>query len=559
MGVAITGADYSQWKPAENVFKTSVVKRNEKVENEKDDDILSNKCTDGKDDGKIGFFNAMGHVVKGAATTLVDTVKGCFTDENGDLSIGKTLFTVGTAAACIAFPPLGLAACAAGVAVGGVNMAKGIYNAASAKTDAEAKKAWQEVGGGALTAGASAVGAKASLGAVKASAKSNGGSALEALEENASLADKASALAKDSWSSTKNGAKSVKNTVDKAVENYKINSKASKTAKLKDVKISDEEALISENWDALKQINELRKAKNEALAKTNKSPEDIEVINKWNKLKNDMKLTDEAEQEIIQVEKFIKKSELKTKLEKAKKDNNPDDVNKYTEELKKYAETDEEKAIMEVLNKMKNTSEIAEENALKIHNYNKIKEMNKLREAKDAAQKKPTIEQTQSDVEAITKWNNLKLSESDEKALIQAGEQIKKAELKEKLKIAKENNDEATINSVKAELDEYSSLTKLKNGISETADKSEAYKVSKSFTNGVEDTTGIINKIKTFKDNLTKENFNALYKALGADGKAILAALQKNNPESVISKYGYENVAAVLKAGSGMEIGSQAV
>ena len=216
-------ADYPQLRNVSALKTGAGVQNTQKAPSKNDDSILSDKCTDGKDDGQIGLLNAAGHIVKGAGNTLINTVKGCFTDEKGDLSIGKTLLTLGTAAACIAFPPLGLAACAAGAAVGAVKVGHGIYNAATAKTDAEAKKAWQEVGGGAVTAGASAVGAKSSLGALKATSTAGkaGTSALGELEENATIAQKFSAFGKDAVSSTKNNASGIKEAAGAKIETAK--------------------------------------------------------------------------------------------------------------------------------------------------------------------------------------------------------------------------------------------------------------------------------------------------------------------------------------------------
>ena len=164
-------------------------------------------CTDGKDDGKIGFFDAVKNIFKGAAKTLVNGVKGMFTDSEGNFSLGKTLLSIGAAAICITFPAVGLAACAIGGVMGAVQVGKGVYNAATAETDAEAKEAWQNIGGGALTVAGSVVGAKASLGAIKATSTAGGNvSALSQLDDGASLAQKAVALGKDAVSSTKNRA-----------------------------------------------------------------------------------------------------------------------------------------------------------------------------------------------------------------------------------------------------------------------------------------------------------------------------------------------------------------
>lgn len=207
-----------------------------------------NTCTDGNDDGKIGFFAAAGHAIKGAAKGLWNGIKGCFTNSEGKFSLGKTLLTVGMGALCIAFPAVGLVACGIGAVSGAVTLGKGIYNAATAETDAEAKDAWENIGDGAFTVATSVVGAKASFKAVKATStagissvddaakaagkvggdvdkiknldnvddaikavKEMGGdtSKLGNLAEDATKLDKAKALLSDSWSSTKNQGKIV--------------------------------------------------------------------------------------------------------------------------------------------------------------------------------------------------------------------------------------------------------------------------------------------------------------------------------------------------------------
>ena len=172
-------------------------------------------CTDGKDDGKIGFFGALGNALKGVGKTIVNGVKGMFTDSEGNFSLGKTLLSIGTVALCIAVPAVGVAACAVGAVAGGVQVAKGAIAASQATTDAEAKAAWQNIGGGLFTVGVSVAGAKASAKAVQASstAGANGGSALSEVSKDASLLKKASAFGKDAISSTKNNLSKIKTDV----------------------------------------------------------------------------------------------------------------------------------------------------------------------------------------------------------------------------------------------------------------------------------------------------------------------------------------------------------
>lgn len=175
----------------------------------------SETCTDGKDDGKIGFLGALGNMVKGVGKTIVNGVKGMFTDKEGNFSLGKTLLSIGTAALCIAVPAVGVAACAVGAVAGGVQVAKGAIAASQAETDAEAKEAWQNIGGGAFTAAISVVGAKAGVKSVMASSTAgvNGGSALSEVGNKASIIKKATALGKDAISSTKNNLSKIKTNI----------------------------------------------------------------------------------------------------------------------------------------------------------------------------------------------------------------------------------------------------------------------------------------------------------------------------------------------------------
>ncbi len=197
----------------------------------------ANKCTDGKDDGKVGFFSAAGNIIKGAAKNAVSAVKGCFTDKNGNFSPLKTLSTVAMGAACVAFPAVGMVACGIGAVTGGASMAKGVMNALNATTDAEAKDAWEQVGAGGLTLATSVVGAKASFSAVKNSstaglaslddaaaaiAKSEGKtSILSQLDDTATIGQKASALGKDMLSSTSNGLKNAKAAIGETFNTIK--------------------------------------------------------------------------------------------------------------------------------------------------------------------------------------------------------------------------------------------------------------------------------------------------------------------------------------------------
>lgn len=120
------------------------------------------------DDGKIGWKRKLKNFGKG----MLNMAKGLFCDEKG-FSLKRTLTTVAVAGAAAALTVAtgGAAApflVAAGAAMGAFQTAKGAYKAATAKTDAEAEAAWQDIGAGTLSIGLSAAGAK---GALKAAGK----------------------------------------------------------------------------------------------------------------------------------------------------------------------------------------------------------------------------------------------------------------------------------------------------------------------------------------------------------------------------------------------------
>lgn len=209
----VNGMDYNFYTkyPTQGV-QTGIQKTDIKVDNTETDAYVSQTgetCTDGKDDGKIGFFSAIGNAIKGIGKTVVNGVKGMFTNKEGKFSLGKTLLSIGTAALCIAVPAVGVAACVVGGAMGAIQIGKGAYKAATAETDAEAKMAWQDMGGGAFTVAASVVGAKAGVKAVKGTSTATNG--LASLDDAATMGQKAAALGRDMVSSTKNQVGNIKN------------------------------------------------------------------------------------------------------------------------------------------------------------------------------------------------------------------------------------------------------------------------------------------------------------------------------------------------------------
>ena len=142
-------------------------------------DSFNNKTTtpaDGKDDGSIGFLGALKNIGKG----VVKFFTNMFTDENGDFSLkqtAKTLGMIGLITAATFIPVVGPlvlpALCAYGMVEGGLHVIKGVSNAMSATTDADAEQAWQDVGSGATEGVLSYVGYK-QTGGFKAAFKKSG-------------------------------------------------------------------------------------------------------------------------------------------------------------------------------------------------------------------------------------------------------------------------------------------------------------------------------------------------------------------------------------------------
>lgn len=122
---------------------------------------------DGLDDGYISGKEKCKNFFKGVGNFF----KGMVCDENGKFSWKRTLKTVAIAAGAAvicAIPGGAIALTAVGATMGAIQLGKGAYKAATAKTDAEAAAAWQDMGAGTTAIVGSVAGAK---GALKAAGK----------------------------------------------------------------------------------------------------------------------------------------------------------------------------------------------------------------------------------------------------------------------------------------------------------------------------------------------------------------------------------------------------
>ena len=136
------------------------------------------KCTDGKDDGKIGFWDGAKNFAKGLIGGIPKAIINHPVTTAAVVAGGAALLAVTGGAAA----PLLVAA---GAASGAVQIGTGAYKAATAKTDADAKMAWEGIGTGTATVGLSAAAVKTSnQAAAKGGVKSLQGLEKESFIEN---------------------------------------------------------------------------------------------------------------------------------------------------------------------------------------------------------------------------------------------------------------------------------------------------------------------------------------------------------------------------------------
>lgn len=130
---------------------------------------LQNKsfAEDGHDDGSIGVIGAIKNFGKGIGKLFT----GMFCDQDGNISlaqIAKTGLTIGAITLATMLPVVGPLVlptlCIGGMLHGGFTFLNGLSTALSAKTDAEAERAWQDMGTGATEGVISYIGYKASGG-----------------------------------------------------------------------------------------------------------------------------------------------------------------------------------------------------------------------------------------------------------------------------------------------------------------------------------------------------------------------------------------------------------
>ncbi len=124
------------------------------LENKKDE-FVSSAAKDGSDDGKISFVEKLKHFGKG----LISPITSMFSSTK-NLITGAAMMAVGGALIAVTGGAIAPFMVAAGIGFGAFQLGKGIVKAKGAKTDAEAEKAWEAIGGGTSAIGLSVLGAK---------------------------------------------------------------------------------------------------------------------------------------------------------------------------------------------------------------------------------------------------------------------------------------------------------------------------------------------------------------------------------------------------------------
>lgn len=185
------------------------------------------RCTDGKDDGKIGW-SAVGHALKGAGK-FIGGLLGFEWNPDGTYkghSFGKLVknVAIGAGVALLCFATAGTAIpvvlAAGGAAMATASLANSTYKAFTAKSDAEAKAAWEGVGADTLATALSVTGVKASLNSYNAAK---------------GLAAKDYSGIKGSWEAFKDSGKITKDVVVNGAKEVKAAYQSNKFTGVKDL------------------------------------------------------------------------------------------------------------------------------------------------------------------------------------------------------------------------------------------------------------------------------------------------------------------------------------
>jgi len=160
LGIEKAGAfsPYIQQQVINNKKLNTVNKFSNPIENDSFKKSIRSDVTNESNNGHISVLDKAKCFGKGLispVTSMLGSVKGFVT--GAAIAAGGAALCIATGGAAV---PLLVAA---GIGMGGYQLTKGAYKAATAKTTEEAREAWEEIGAGTSAIGLSALGAKASL------------------------------------------------------------------------------------------------------------------------------------------------------------------------------------------------------------------------------------------------------------------------------------------------------------------------------------------------------------------------------------------------------------
>ncbi len=210
-----------------SLFEESQTEENGISEKEKYD---NEGCTDGNDDGKIGFWEGLKSVCKGIKNTVKEQV-GSLVSSVKEHPIKTGLLCAGAAVLCVLGGPIAVAGLSAvGAVTAGVGIYKGakglsesIKDAKNATTDAEKRAALEDAGSNGLAIGENIVlgvtSAASGLKAINAAKTASSAAAASTIDDAAKIsAESIDDAAKASTSSLDDAAKAAANSSDDSMK-----------------------------------------------------------------------------------------------------------------------------------------------------------------------------------------------------------------------------------------------------------------------------------------------------------------------------------------------------
>ncbi len=207
-------------------------------------------CTDGKDDGKIGFWQGVKHLAKGVKNICAGFIGF---DKDGNWSAGRLAknLAVGTAIAALCFFTWGTAipsiVTAYGIYTTGMGLAKSAYQTFTVKTDAQKRSALEDLGANLFAFTGAVIGAKAAkvpkAGTVTTPKQGFMGSIKSGWNDFTNFVKHPTSTIKSAWNKNamivKNNWKTIKNNWNESSKQLTVQEKQNKQIKDLETKINE--------------------------------------------------------------------------------------------------------------------------------------------------------------------------------------------------------------------------------------------------------------------------------------------------------------------------------